>query len=231
MSVGREEFEERARRHHPDRLNLSEVEEMAIAAHEVIGASFQRGFDVPVVVRILRNDPERNRGFDDVCQDCDRREVRLNLGGRRSEVLPDARVPEDSFQLVQDGKGEDEFERGLADEKREDSPRRPPRLDEGAGEDIRVQDRAKHGLPRSALSPRVLGLVGKCVRLGGRRLSGACLKGFEQMEPSQAFELTKFLHGNHGGEGMPLPLDDELVVSESHPIQDLAQVLAHAKGR
>src|SRR5439155_8936985 len=125
----------------------------------------------------------------------------------------------DVTEFLQERCREDKFEAAIFKKLTEDLTGRAPGANERARQDVGVKDRSKHGLPAFCLPGAMLGLVGAGVRflLGKCRLLPG--KGIEKPQPGEPLQLQELFHGDHGSQGLPLALNNELVMAERDTIQ------------
>jgi hypothetical protein len=69
--------------------------------------------------------------------------------------------------------------------------------------------------------------VGKLVSLFLKLRSWLLLKHTKQMETSRALHLRKLLDRHHRRKRFALPFDDELVVTESNPVENITKLPAN----
>jgi hypothetical protein len=78
----------------------------------------------------------------------------------------------------------------------------------------------------------VLRLVGEPIGLGPGKGDGSLLplQPFEEVKPGRPVHLVELLDRDQRGEGLALSFDDELIVPEVHPVEEVAQLLSYLDG-
>jgi hypothetical protein len=131
---------------------LPEPEQILVAGHEEGREAFLGGGDVLVVIRVGRDDSVPDLSFHENGRELQEGDLLIELFPGKCQPPPDLRIIEAVAQLSEDALRCHECESSVIEKAPEDANGRPLRLDEGADEDVGVEDRAKHDWLRAPLA-------------------------------------------------------------------------------
>jgi hypothetical protein len=104
-------------------------------------------------------------------------------------------------------------------------------LDQGADHYIGIKHRSEHRLPAPGFARAVFGFIRNPSGLGLGGFSFLTFEDLQQVHSRRPSHLLESLHRHDGSKWLTLALDNELVVAQRNPIQDIAQSLANFQGR
>ena len=202
-----------------------------VAGYDTGGASLEGRCDVLVVVGIFADAAELSRADNEIRQDDDVLKPQLPIDVAKQ--LANFRIREGSQYLIQDGRREHDLEVRIAQKPLDQSARGAAWLDDGAEVDIRVEHGTQQwllGLAALAgpFSSRALSLEGD--REGSflaHRTLLLRLEELQRMPPCKAPHLFQALDRHQCGQWLALPLDDKLVVTQGHPVEQVTDPLAN----
>ena len=153
--------------------------------------------------------------------------------GGRPDAQPGGVDPVSTQHLIDDRRRDYDLEARLAQEPSDQPAWRAAWLDDGADVDVRVEDSADQWLlgpaarlPRP-LASRALRLQGDFERL---LLSHPALllplEELQSMAPCESAHLLQSLDRDQCSQWLALPLDDELIVAERDPVEQVTDPLA-----
>ena len=230
-----EDSQEFLRRDDLDTFIEPHVEQMAVAADDVLSQTLSRREEIFVVVRI-GSDSFAPAVFDHPGYSLEPLDEAVALSVREICPLLDARIVEDSSDLFQDVGRRNGNETRIGEEGRQDSPGSAVGIYQPARQDVGVEDDAGHmryrrkraSLTRD-LAAGPLTLLGTGAMLGlvsdpvGLLFSepgvGSRLEELEKPRAGGAVHRFELCHRDERGYGFALALDDELVMAKRNSIQ------------
>lgn len=113
---------------------------MGVACDEELGTAFDGRDEVLVIVGVFSHDAELPGTRDRVGKQGEGGHPQIDLFRSQCEIPSDFRIPQTAAQFVHNRRGDNELERLIVDEPRQDLTGRSLRADEGADEDVGVED-------------------------------------------------------------------------------------------
>jgi len=226
------ETEERSRRHNGHAGVLLDCKERLIASDNVTSASLESCGEVLIVVGIVADARELLRADNQVRQHHDVLKPQLRIDA--AQQLANFRIREGSHHFIHNRRREHDLEVRIAQEPFDQPARRAGWLDDGADVDVRVEDSAEQWLlgpasrsPRTFTS-RALRLEGDRERLFlAHRALLLLLEEFQRVPPCETPHLLQTLDRYQRGQWLALPLDDKLIVTKGHSVEQVTDPLAN----